>query len=205
MSTRKKWVFKSETTPSLLKFREKRKWQIALRRYILEKNPCSFYAPYFGLDIENIRKWIEIQFDKDLNWENFGKEWQFDHIIPVTYFDFGNDEELRLCWNFINVRVEKFDGNKNRGNRLDIIAAKSFFIDLYEKTQYLPSLKLVEKITRIELSELTSTKSQKDFISEKKDYLDIISSYSSFEFDLLNNGRSLSEVQKEISFFKTFE
>ena len=54
---------------------------------LFERNPCPLYAPYFGLDIENIRKWFEYQFTNELNWENFGKKWQFDHIIPVTYFD----------------------------------------------------------------------------------------------------------------------
>jgi len=202
---RKKWTAKTETSHSVLKFREKRKWQIALRRYILERNPCSSYAPYFGIDIENFRKWMEIQFDKDLNWDNFGKEWQFDHIVPVTYFDFSNEEELRLCWNFINVRVEKLDKDRNKGNRLDVIAAKGFFSDLFDKTQYVPSLKLLQKISRIELSELASTEGQQSFIIENKDYLDQISSYSSFEFDLLNSGRSIDEVLNEISFFKTFE
>ncbi|SRR5258706_13321114 len=202
---RKKWIKKTEITPSLLKFREKRKWQIALRRYILEKNPGNFYAPYFGIDIENFRKWIEIQFDKGLSWDNFSKEWQLDHIIPVTYFNFEIEEDLRLCWNFINIRVEKFDRNKNRGNRLDVLAAKQFFLELYKNTLYGPSLKLVEKISRIEFSEIASTAGQQRFIKEKKDYLDLISSCSSFEFSLLNSGRDLNEALKEISFFKKFE
>lgn len=199
---RKKWVAKTENTPSLSKFREKRKWQIALRRYVLDKNPCSFYAPYFGIDIENFRKWIEIQFDKGLNWENFAEEWQFDHIIPVTYFDFAVEEDLKLCWNFINVRVEKFDRNKNRANRLDLVAAKGFFSDLFERTQYPVSKNLVEKISRIELTELVSTQRQQQFMIGKKDYLNTILSYSSFEFELLNSGRSIDEVLKEVSFFK---
>ncbi len=175
---RKKREAKTEITPALIKFREKRKWQIALRRYILEKNPCSFYAPYFGIDIESFRKWIELQFDKDLGWNNFSKQWQFDHIIPVIYFDFQCEEDLRMCWNFINIRVEKFALNKNRGNRLDVLAAKDFFSELYKKTSYSPSLKLVEKIDRIELSEIASTEKQQDFIMENRDYLDMISKYS---------------------------
>ena len=109
---RKKWTPKEEVTEGLLKFRAKRRWQIALRRYIIEKNPCFAYAPYFGLDIENFRKWIEIQFDEELNWDNFSKKWQFDHIVPVAYFDFDSESDLRLCWNFMNVSVEKLQLNK---------------------------------------------------------------------------------------------
>lgn len=202
--TRKRWSANTETTPALLKFREKRKWQIALRRYVLEKNPCVSYAPYFGLDIENIRKWFEVQFENGIGWSDFAKEWQFDHIVPVTYFDFLNEAELKLCWNFINIRVELLQRNKEGGNRLDVLAAKGYFKELYEKTKYAPALQLLEKINRIELSELVSSAKQQNFINENRSYLDMIAHYSSFEFELLNSGRSIEEVNKEIAFLKKF-
>ena len=68
-------------------FNEKRKWQIALRRYVLEKNKSSQYARYFGLPIYMFRNWIELQFDESLNWDNFSTAWQFDHIVPIALFD----------------------------------------------------------------------------------------------------------------------
>jgi hypothetical protein len=202
MRTRKKWEPKTEITPELLKFREKRKWQINLRRYVIEKSPCPSYAPYFGLDIENIRKWFEYQFNKDLSWKNFGVSWQFNHIIPVTYFDHSIEEELRLCWNFTNLRVEPFQLNKNRGNRLDVLGARQYFENLYSKSGYAVTKALKDKISRIELSEFISTEPQQKFLSENKEYLSHIENYSSFEFELLNHGRSPEEVKGEISFFK---
>jgi hypothetical protein len=201
---RKKWLANPEVTPALLRFREKRKWQIALRRYVLERNPCVFYAPYFGLDIENMRKWLEVQFEEGVTWDDFARKWQFDHIIPVTYFDFSDESELKLCWNFINIRVEPFKRNKDRGNRLDVLAAKEYFEELYKKTLYRPCLKLLEKIDKIELSKLISSEKQQAFIIENRPYLDMIENYSSFEFDLLNNGRDIAEVTKEINFLKKF-
>src|SRR6185503_16184229 len=103
---RKKWTPKTEISPSLLKFREKRKWQINLRRYIFKETPSPHYAPYFGLDIKNMRLWLEYQFTEKQGWDNFGKLWQLDHIIPVTYFDHSQEDELKMCWNFTNLRVE---------------------------------------------------------------------------------------------------
>ena len=192
-------------TEALLKFREKRKWQIALRRYVLEKNICAAYAPYFGLDIENMRQWFEYQFIDGIDWGNFGERWQFDHIIPVTYFDFSDEKELKICWNFTNIRVEHFQKNKDRGNRLDVLAAKNFFKELYETTQYAPCKKLLEKIDRIELSEFVSTEPQQAFIRDHKGYLQMIEGYSNFEFELLNSGRNIEEVKKEIEFIKKFD
>jgi hypothetical protein len=199
---RKKWQAKTEITPSLLKFREKRKWQINFRRYVLEKSPCPFYAPYFGLDIENIRKWFEYQFTEGLSWENFAKNWQFDHIIPVTYFDHENEKDLHLCWNFTNLRVEPLLLNKNPGNRVDVLGAKSYFDELFTKTGYQIAKDLRDRITQIELSELMSSEPQQKFLSTHKEYLGHIENYSAFEFELLNHGRSLEEIEKEMDFLK---
>jgi hypothetical protein len=202
---RKKWVAKKEITASLIKSRLKRKWQIALRRYIIEKNPSTFYAPYFGIDIENFRKWIEVQFDDEINWNNFSKKWQLDHIVPVSYFDFNNEEELKLCWNFVNIRIEKLTSSKNQTILPDVLAAKRFFTELYKSSLYPPCLKLVEKISQIELSETAGIEKQQRFLKDNKEYLDSIFSYSYFEFGLLNSGRKIDEALKEISFFKKFE
>jgi hypothetical protein len=199
---RKKWEPQKEITPALLKFREKRKWQINLRRYVIERSPCPYYAPYFGLDIENIRKWFEYQFTKELSWETFAKNWQFDHIIPVTYFNHSSNEELRLCWNFTNLRVEPFQFNKDRGNRLDVLGARAYFDDLYQKTGYPITKALRDKIASIEIAEFISSIPQQNFLAEHKEYLAHIENYSVFEFELLNHGRSLEEVEKEIVFLK---
>ena len=203
MPTRKS-ISPSNITPALLKFREKRKWQIALRRYVLEKNKSSKYAPYFGLDIQSIRKWFEMQFEEGVAWEDFGKKWQFDHIIPVTYFDFSDEGELKMCWNFTNLRVELLQQNKDRGNRLDVLAAKGYLENLYNTTLYKPCLDLLEKIDKLEISEIVSSDKQQSFITEHRSYLDMIKNYSSFEFELLNSGRSIDEVIKEVAFLKRF-
>jgi hypothetical protein len=199
---RKRWTEHTEVTPALLKFREKRRWQIALRRYVLDRNISTSYAPYFGLDIENLRKWFEMQFDQETNWDNFGKRWQFDHIVPVTFFDFSIDEELKLCWNFTNIRVEALQKNKDRGSRLDVLAAKGYFEDLYNATSYPVCRTMLDKINRLELTAFGTTANQQAFINQNREYLDLIANYSAFEFELLNRGRDQVQVRTELEFFK---
>lgn len=199
-----KAVENEQDAASLLRFREKRKWQIALRRYVLEKALSKPYAPYFGLDIVNMRLWFEYQFENSLSWDNFGKEWQFDHIIPVTYFDFTQEQELKMCWNFTNLRVERIQKNKERGARLDLLAAKGYFKRLYDETGYQVCKKLLDKIDQIELSEFVSTDVQRNFITTHKEYLQMIDNYSVFEFELLNIGRTVAEVNNEIAIIKKF-
>lgn len=194
---RKKWTPKEQITESLLKFREKRKWQLAFRRYVLERNSSKMYAPYFGLDIENMRKWIELQFTGDLNWENFGVAWQFDHIIPMAYFDFTNKEDLSLCWNFINISIEELDTNRQKGSKIDLLAAKPYFRKLYEETGLSIFLKMIDKITSIENLLVSPGVGIRDFIIEKKNQLEELALLSEEEFVRLNKGTSLKDLLLE--------
>jgi len=201
---RKKWTPKAEITDDLLRFREKRKWQVTLRRYVLEKNLSPFYAIYFGLSIEEFRKWIELQFTGDLSWNNFGVSWQFDHIVPLTYFDFTNDDDLLLCWNFINIRVQNIEAGKKPGNKIEVIAAKPYFDSLFSKTGYSICLKMIDKIDQIEKIRMASEIDIENFIILNKHHLEIITTLDKEEFNSLNTGTSLEDVLLEREILKRF-
>lgn len=201
---RKKWTPKEDITESLLKFREKRKWQLAFRRYILEKNPSAFYAPYFGLDIDRYREWIELQFLDDLNWESFGSKWQFDHIVPVAYFDFSNADDMVLCWNLINIRVEALDINHAQGNRINLIAAKPYFLELFKRTGYSLCLKMLEKLETIMAVNIPSEPGLENFIVDHKNQLEQLSTLSQAEFMQLNQGMALDDIFLEREILRKF-
>ena len=121
---------------------------------------------------------------------------------PCFYLDSFQKAELRLCWNFTNLRVEPFQLNKDRGNRLDVLGARAYFEELYLKTGYPITKALADKIARIELSEYISSVPQQNFLAEHKEYLSQIENYSTFEFELLNHGRSVEPVEKELAFLR---
>ena len=202
--SRKKWTAKEEVTDADIKFREKRKWQQALRRYVLEKNACEGYAMYFGLNIESFRKWIEIQFTDELNWNNFASAWQFDHIVPIAYFDFNNEDDLRLAWNFVNIRVEKLDLNKAGGNRIDVIAVKSYFEVLFARTGYSVCEKMLVKIDEIEILNIVSEPKIEQFIIDRKEEFELASTLNAAEFAKLNRGTSLEDILLEKEILKKF-
>ncbi|MES2331714.1 MAG: hypothetical protein V4539_19055 [Bacteroidota bacterium] len=201
---RKRWTPQTEITESLIRFREKRKWQLSYRRYVLERAPSESYAPYFGLDIETLRKWFELQFTDELNWDNFGKAWQFDHIVPTTYFDYSNDADLLLCWNFINIRVEKLEPGNNRGHRIDPLAVRPYFKDLYNKTGYPLCVKMLEKIAAIEASNIASHPAIENFIIDNKELLEHISSFDHEEFNSLNKGVAAEDILLEREILRKF-
>lgn len=202
--SRKRWTAKTEVDENLVQFREKRKWQIALRRYVLERNKSSYYAPFFGLDIDKFREWIEYQFDEDLSWENFSEAWQFDHIVPIAYFDFGQEQDMQLCWSFINIRVEKTVNGTSTEQRLDALAAKTHFSTLAEHTGYSLCRLMVEKIEAIELAQVAAHQKMEQFIKDNEAYLETLKGFTSTEYDRLNTGTSLEELVFELNFLKKF-
>ncbi len=196
----KKQVPEQELTNSAYKFKEKRRWQIALRRYILQKNQTSAYAPYFGLDIQGFRNWIELQFTEGLNWGNFGLVWQFDHIVPVAFFDFEKENDLYLCWSFINIRIEKLDEQTNKANKTTLLVVRNYFEDLFNKTGFLVCLQMVERIKQMEATVIMYNPKQENFIKENKEKLEALIGLTAEEMSLFNQGTSLKDIllQKEI-------
>ncbi len=201
---RKKWVAQTNITPNLIRLREKRKWQIALRRYVLERNPCPQYAPYFGLDIQNMRNWFELQFEGGLTWDNFAEKWQFDHIIPVVCFNLDEETELKACWNFLNLRVSSIHPATEKASFVNLLSAKKYITALGQAVNYAPCLLLMQKITSLEEAEKEDLQNQTHFLVNQQGYLSAITHYSSFEFELLNSGRTAEEVKKDVDFLKKF-
>ena len=187
------------------KSRDKRKWQIAFRRYVLDRNPSVYYAPYFGLDIQMIRNWFELQFEKGASWENFGSLWQFEHIVPVAYFNFEDDLDLRLCWSFTNIRVELIHEADPRSVRSDLLLARSYFETLYHSTQSEVCRLMLDKIRSIESTSFFEPSAQQEFIRSNEGYLKSVASFSSYEYELLNSGRPLEEVLHEIALVRRFK
>ncbi len=200
---RKRWTPQTEITESLIRLREKKKWQLSYRRYVLERLPSESYAPYFGLDIETLRKWFELQFTDELNWYNFGKAWQFEHIVPTTYFDYSNDADLSLCWSFINIRVEKLEQNKTGEHRINPLAVRPYFQDLYNKTSFPICVKMLDKIATIE-SVIEDNPAIERFLIDNKELLEHLSTFDHEEFNSLNKGSTPQDILLEREILRKF-
>ena len=58
---------------------------------------------YIGCNIQYLREWFEFNFTSEMNWNNYGSFWSFDHIIPVRKFDLTIEDEKLKCWNWTNL------------------------------------------------------------------------------------------------------
>lgn len=84
--------------------------QGALER-ILFHSGKSKYLFYFGCTAEELRSYIESQFEPWMNWSNRGnyrtsgpRVWQLDHIKQVYTFDLAKKSERLKCFNVKNLR-----------------------------------------------------------------------------------------------------
>ena len=53
--------------------------------------------------IEKLKKHLEKQFKKGMNWSNYGK-WHIDHIRPCASFDLSKESEQHKCFNYKNLQ-----------------------------------------------------------------------------------------------------
>lgn len=180
--------------------KEKRKWQIAMRRYILEKQPSAQYAPYFGITVEGFRQWIVLQFADGLTWGNFGKQWQFEHIVPAQHFNLNLESDLKLLWNFLNIRV------KNEGGpsilQVSGFAAIGYFSEIVELTQLEIAEKMVEKLQQLQTGELPSTLRQ--HLTTQTKELGQLARLEEHDLLRINQGETLENILLEQSILQKF-
>jgi hypothetical protein len=202
---RKKWTPQTDVTDSVLRFREKKKWQLSYRRYVLERMPSEAYAPYFGLGVDMLRQWFEMQFPEGINWDNFGKAWQFYHIVPTNYFDFSHESDLKLCWNHINIGIERVgEEEEETTSRIDVLAARVYFQQLYSATGFSLCLRMLEKIHSLESRAATGNANIESFLLQHLKDLESIQTLENAEFLQLNQGSSLQDLLLEREILKKF-
>ena len=74
-----------------------------------------------GCDISILKDYLESKFLPTMSWENYGKVWQIDHIIPCILFDLTSLEQQKTCFHYSNLQplfsiTTSIDGIKYIGN-----------------------------------------------------------------------------------------
>lgn len=64
------------------------------------------------------KKWIEYQFDLNMNLNNYGIYWCIDHVNPVCNFDIKNLENIYKCNHWSNLRPFENKKNLKKGGKI---------------------------------------------------------------------------------------
>jgi len=101
----------------------KKRYSISLRRFVKGEMRLDNYAnndilKFIELSRTDFREYIQHQFIEGMTWDNYCEEWEIDHIVPASLFDMNNENDLSLCWNYLNLMPMKSNDNKIKANSL---------------------------------------------------------------------------------------
>ena len=75
------------------------------------------YNKLFGCSAFDLKIHIENNFKEGMTWKNYG-EWQVDHIVPVSSFNFLIDGNLQKCFNYKNLQPLWEKENREKWNKI---------------------------------------------------------------------------------------
>lgn len=84
------------------------------------KNQNTSHLNLLGCDLDFFKKWIEFQFAENMNWLNLGEVWQLDHILPISKFDFSNNNEKLICFHWTNLQPLYSNENRSKSNKIEL-------------------------------------------------------------------------------------
>lgn len=70
-----------------------------------------------GCSIDKLKTHLESKFTHDMDWTNYGKVWEIDHILPLASFDLLNIQELTIASNFNNLQPLLVADNRRKSSR----------------------------------------------------------------------------------------
>jgi hypothetical protein len=122
-------------------FRMKKILRTRFNKTVTGKKISNSILGYLGVSLEYFLKWIEYQFDENMNWDNQGTYWDIDHVIPCNNFNLENDEEIKKCFNWKNIRpCEKIENYKKNNKIVEsLINDHKIKAELYISLHPVPS------------------------------------------------------------------
>ena len=67
-----------------------------------------------GYSLKELKEHIESQFEDWMTWENQGKDWHIDHVIPMSWFSIDSWKE---CFALNNLQPMRASENQSKSNR----------------------------------------------------------------------------------------
>ncbi len=104
----------------------------SLHTFFRSKN-MKKYSELIGCNLQDFKKWLEKNFSHDMNWNNYGKVWNLDHVFPVSIFDLTNEDEKFLCFNWKNTRPCYSNVNFSRKKNLNYILCHELNLYFFKK------------------------------------------------------------------------
>lgn len=71
-----------------------------------------------GCSIFEFKIYLESKFKEGMSWNNYGIEWEIDHIVPCSSFNLSDQEQQKICFHYTNTQpLWKYE-NRSKGNKI---------------------------------------------------------------------------------------
>jgi len=107
--------------------------RMALKRQTSSKFNNSYEL--IGCSPAFLKNWIEYQFDSNMSWENYGKYWSIDHVLPCNFYNLKEKTDQLECFNWRNCRPLNIleNGSKNDKIQTFQILLQEIKVHYYEQ------------------------------------------------------------------------
>ena len=80
------------------------------------------FEEFVGYTTADLKKHLELQFIRGMNWEKFRKgKIHIDHIVPLDAFNLHDSEEVRKAWAITNLRPSWASDNLQKSNKREFL------------------------------------------------------------------------------------
>lgn len=89
------------------------------RQLKASKNGRS-WKDLLGYTVEDLLSHLEKSFRDGMTWDNYGRVWHIDHIIPKSFFIYDNyeSEQFKACWSLSNLQPLLAEENRKKNNKV---------------------------------------------------------------------------------------
>ena len=71
-----------------------------------------------GCSIEDLKRYLESKFEIGMSWKNYG-EWHIDHVVPLSWFNLENREQLIYACRFDNLQPLWAEDNIRKSDKYE--------------------------------------------------------------------------------------
>jgi len=102
-----------------LKYRLNSRISIAIGSSLKGGKKGRHWETLVDYTLDELRKYLESKFKKDMTWDNYGK-WHIDHLIPISAFNFSLPKHIdfKRCWDLSNLQPLWAKENWSKGSKL---------------------------------------------------------------------------------------
>lgn len=86
-------------------YRLRRNLTVAISKAISQRGKkCARTVEFLGCSLDSFRMYLESRFEPGMTWENYGRVWHIDHIVPSSIFDLSKTSHQKRCFHFSNLQ-----------------------------------------------------------------------------------------------------